>query len=125
MERSCPASSTADPSAPADDAFSDRGLRARLGGADPASARDDDARRAIAAFGADLGAFLAPWTEALRADVVVVTGGIAAAYELFGPALEAALPVAARTGDLAVAAGLIGAARELNGAGPSDDAVAG
>jgi glucokinase len=102
--------------ATADDVFSDRGLRARLGGADPASARDDDARRAFAAFGADLGAFLAPSTEILRADGVIVAGGIAAAFALFGPSLEAALPVAVRAGELRVAAGLIGAAHALNGA---------
>ena len=48
--------------ATADDAFSDRGLRARLEGADPASARDEDALAAFAAFGADLGGFLAPRT---------------------------------------------------------------
>jgi glucokinase len=101
--------------ATADDAFSDRGLRARLAGADPASARDDAALRAFAAFGADLGAFLAPWTAILRADAVVVAGGIAAAFALFGPALEAALPVAVRAGELEVAAGLIGAARALTG----------
>ena len=101
--------------ATADDAFSDRGLRARLSGADPASARDDDALRAFAAFGADLGAFLAPWTGVLRADAVVVAGGIAAAFELFGPALEAALPVPARAGELDAAAGLIGAAHALTG----------
>ena len=71
--------------ATADDAFSDRGLRARLGGADPARARDDGAVLAFAAFGADLGAFLAPWAEVLGADAVVVAGGIAGAYKLFGP----------------------------------------
>jgi glucokinase len=100
--------------ATADDAFSDRGLRARLGGADPAKARDDDAVRAFAAFGADLGAFLAPWTEALRADAVVVAGGIAAALELFGPALGNALPVPAHAGELGMAAGLIGAGQALD-----------
>jgi predicted NBD/HSP70 family sugar kinase len=100
--------------ASADDAFSDRGLRARLAGADPASARDDDALRAFAAFGADLGAFLAPWTEVLRADAVVVAGGIAGAFALFGPALQAALAVPARAGELGVAAGLIGAAHALD-----------
>jgi glucokinase len=101
--------------ATADDAFSDRGLRARLAGADPASARDEDALRAFAAFGTDLGAFLAPWTEIMRADAVVVSGGIAAAFTRFGPALQAALPVAVRSGELGVAAGLIGAAQALNG----------
>ena len=101
--------------ATADDAFSDRGLRARLGGADPAGPADANAVRAFAAFGADLGAFLAPWTEVLRADVVVVTGGIAAAFARFGPALESALAVAVRVGALGAAAGLIGAARSLNG----------
>ena len=49
--------------ATADDAFSDRGLRARLGGADPASTPDADALGAFAAFGADL----APWTDILSA----------------------------------------------------------
>jgi glucokinase len=101
--------------ATADDAFSDRGLRARLAGADPASARDDAATRAFAAFGADLGSFLLRWTEILSADAVVVAGGIAAAFALFGPTLEAALPVPVRAGELGVAAGLIGAARALGG----------
>jgi hypothetical protein len=101
--------------ATADDAFSDRGLRARLGGADPASTPDADALRAFGAFGADLGAFLAPWTDILSADAVVVSGGIAAAFALFGPALESVLAVALRAGELGVAAGLIGAARALNG----------
>jgi predicted NBD/HSP70 family sugar kinase len=99
--------------ATADDAFSDRGLGGRLHGADPASARDAEAVRAFAAFGADLGAFLAPWTEALRADAVVVAGGIAGAYPLFGRALQAALAVPARAGALGVAAGLIGAAHAV------------
>jgi len=101
--------------ATADDAFSDRGLRARLGGSDPAGAPDDDALQAFAAFGTDLGAFLAPWTEVMRADAVVVSGGIAAAFTRFGPALQAALPVAVRAGELGVTAGLIGAAQALNG----------
>jgi glucokinase len=101
--------------ATADDAFSDRGLRARLAGADPASARDDEAMRAFAAFGADLGAFLVPWTEVLSADAIVVAGGIAAAFALFGPALDTALPVPARAGELGAAAGLIGAAHTLDG----------
>ena len=104
--------------AAADDAFSDRGLRARLGGADPAGRVDENAVRAFAAFGADLGAFLEPWADALRADVVIVSGGIAAAFALFGPALESALAVAVRVGELGVAAGLIGAARSLNGGAP-------
>ena len=99
--------------ATADDAFSDRGLRARLAGADPASARDDDAVRAFAAFGADLGAFLAPWTGVLAADAVVVAGGIAAAFALFGPELEGSLPVPVMAGELGVAAGLVGAAATL------------
>jgi hypothetical protein len=99
----------------ADDVFSDRGLRARLAGADPARARDPAALRAFAAFGADLGAFLAPWTQALRADGVVVAGGIAAAFALFGPALDERLTVGVRPGELGVAAGLVGAAEALRG----------
>ena len=46
---------------------------------------------------------------------MVVAGGIAAAFALFGPALEAALPVPARAGELDAAAGLIGAAHALTG----------
>ena len=97
---SCPASSTASPSAPHRrrrllrpwPARPARGRRSR-------EARDDDALRAFAGFGADLGAFLAPWTEVLRADAVVVAGGIAGAFALFGPALGAALAVPARAGE--------------------------
>jgi glucokinase len=104
----------------ADDVFSDRGLRARLaragaGAADPALARDPHALRAFEAFGADLGRFLGPWTVALRVDAVVVAGGIAAAFALFGPALDEQLAVDVRAGELGVAAGLVGAAQALRG----------
>jgi glucokinase len=102
----------------ADDAFSDRGLRARLGGADPATARDEQARSSFAAFGADLGAFLAPWAATFEADVVVVAGGIAAAFALFAPALRAALAIPVRAGALGAAAGMIGAAHALSGGMP-------
>jgi glucokinase len=106
--------------ASADDAFSDRGLRARLAAAgagttDPAKARCPPALRAFAGFGDELGRFLAPHVAALGADGLVVGGGIAAAFGLFAPQLRVHTRVPVRAGELGTASGLIGAAAVLRG----------
>jgi glucokinase len=95
----------------ADDRFSARGLHALLGRSDLAAAAHDAASRsAFELFGRDLGRFLAPRLSVLDADVVVVAGGIAGSFELFGPALADAAGVPAVRGLLGDAAGVIGAA---------------
>jgi glucokinase len=106
--------------ATADDAFSTRGLLARLSAtsaafddvhaAAQAAQHSDALRQAFAAFGADLGDFLRPFVEQFGAHAVVALGGIANAWPLFAPALQAHLPVPALRGALGAHAALIGAA---------------
>jgi len=78
----------------ADDVLSARGLAGRLGVAttdlrdvigEPAS------REIVQDHGRRVGAFLSPIVEELGADIVIIGGGLAAAFHLFGPALERAL----------------------------------
>ena len=105
----------------ADDMFSSRGLLARLRGhgiraADLASAismtkqEDQALRAAFASFGMDLGTFLKPFVSDFRADGVLVTGGIAEAWDWFGPALVQSLTVPVVKGTLGKAAPLVGGA---------------
>ena len=104
----------------ADDVFSTRGLLARLrergiSAVDVASAVQNSDHESLAkvfaSFGADLGAFLKPYVLAFRADAVLVTGGIAEAWEHFAPALIRSLPVVpVRQGTLGSRAALLGAA---------------
>lgn len=102
----------------ADDAFSTRGLLARLQNSGcpfnnikaAANADDDVARRCFADFGAALGAFLAPFALAFKADAVIALGGITQAWDKFGPAMQAALPAPAMRGELGDDAALLGAA---------------
>lgn len=78
----------------ADDALSARGLAMRLG------VSTDELREAVDSgdvsttvrdHGDRLGTFLAPVVEEVDADMVVIGGGLAAAFDLFGPALQTAL----------------------------------
>jgi glucokinase len=103
----------------ADDVFSTRGLRARLrergihaGNVASALQNPDEQSLAevFASFGAELGAFLKPYVLAFRADAVLVTGGIAEAWERFAPPLVRTLPVRVRKGTLGRRAALLGAA---------------
>ncbi len=104
--------------ATADDAFSTRGLLSRLQRSGrafndiKAAASADDAvtLRCFADFGAALGAFLAPFALAFKADAVIALGGITQAWDKFGPALQAALPAPAMRGELDDDAALLGAA---------------
>jgi glucokinase len=78
----------------ADDVLSARGLAVRLG-VEPDGLRvavADPARTAaVAEHGHRLGTFLAVVVAELDADVVIVGGGIAAAFERFGSALQEAV----------------------------------
>jgi glucokinase len=98
----------------ADDALSARGLADTLG-VPMATLRDviDDPAHAsaISEHGARLGTFLAPVVTELDAELVVVGGAIAAAFDRFGPALQAALgPIPVRPTALGPAGPLLGAA---------------
>lgn len=104
--------------ATADDHFSTRGLLARFkdngrhfGSVDAAACVEDTVtRETFAAWGAALGKFLAPFVGAFKADAVIVLGGIAHAWDRFGPALQDALSAPAMHGTLGEEAALLGAA---------------
>ena len=105
----------------ADDVFSTRGLLARLiqhgiRAADIDSAiamvneHDHALEETFASFGMDLGLFLKPFVSTFRADGVLVTGGIAEAWDRFAPSLMRAIPVPVVKGTLGRHAPLLGAA---------------
>jgi len=108
----------------ADDSFSRRGLEARLRAARATTldvkeaataARQGDAttRQVFATFGADLGSFLEPYAFSFQAQAVLVLGGIAGAFDLFGSTLRQALSVPALPGERGADAALLGAADML------------
>lgn len=108
----------------ADDVFSRRGLESRLRAAGAevsdlrmaaalARAGDTTICHVFSAFGADMGAFLGPFATAFGAEAVLVLGGIAAAFDLFGSALAEELAIPVLPGVYGVHAGLIGAAELL------------
>lgn len=105
----------------ADDIFSIRGLLARLTAAGfqvdgiKAAARlarngHAGAGQVFAQFGDDLGVFLRPWTVSFLADGVLLGGGIARSFDLFGPAVAARVPVPVLQNALGAEAALLGAA---------------
>lgn len=107
----------------ADDYFSVRGLDSQLQVAgdlpsDPELAAEAIRRDAGAGaggevfvtYGAALGRFLAPFVTDFGAEAVIVLGGIAGAFDLFGPSLRAELPVPALPGTMGADAALLGAA---------------
>lgn len=104
----------------ADDYFSTRGLQASLrqAGLEPdikqaaarARAGDPVAGQVFAQFGRDLGRFLRPYVVDFEAEMLLVLGGIANAFDLFAPMLAAALPAPVYRGSLGAHAALLGAA---------------
>jgi glucokinase len=105
----------------ADDMFSTRGLLVRLrehgiDATDIVSALRSSEKdpRALSvtftSFYSDLGAFLRPFVSDFGADAVLVTGGIAGAWEHFVASLRRALSVPVLKGTLGTQAGLLGAA---------------
>lgn len=107
--------------AQADDVFSIRGLLARLQAVDAqisdirnaaalAHAGNASFQEVFAQWGSDLGAFLRPFALAFQAQVILALGGIANAFDCFGPALTSALPIPAVPGELGTNAALVGAA---------------
>jgi glucokinase len=99
----------------ADDVLSARGLADRLGvaTADLRSVIDGDrAAPVVSDHGRRLGAFLAPVVDELTVDLVVIGGGLVAAFDRFGPALRDALrPIPCVPAELSAAGPLLGAAR--------------
>jgi glucokinase len=105
----------------ADDIFSTRGLLARLRAIDSRhdsvlafaeAAREGKAqlRQGFSGFGDNLGEFLHPFVLAFDAEAVLVLGGIAGAFDLFGASLARRLPSPVLTGQLGIRAPLLGAA---------------
>ena len=89
------------PDGRADDVLSARGLADRLGvaTADLRTVIDEDRVAPIVLdHGRRLGAFLAPVVDELTVDLVVVGGGLVAAFDRFGAALRDALGRPVRTG---------------------------
>jgi glucokinase len=98
----------------ADDVLSAHGLADRLGVAmaDLRVAVDDPANAEIVRdHGTRLGTFLAPVVVEFDAHLVVIGGGFSAAFDRFGPPLQAAIgTVAVRPAALGTAGPLLGAA---------------
>jgi glucokinase len=103
------------PDGRADDVLSARGLADRLevATADLRTVIDDDrAAPVVLDHGRRLGEFLAPVADELTVDLVVVGGGLVAAFDRFGGALRDALvPVPCVPAELGAAGPLLGAAR--------------
>jgi glucokinase len=108
----------------ADDTFSRRGLADRLQAAGITSLEVKDAataaragdrivRQVFETFGRDLGNFLEPFAVSFQAEAVLILGGIALAFDLFGPALSQTLCVPALPGQCGPEAALLGAAEML------------
>lgn len=64
-------------------------------------------------FGRDLGRFLQPYVDSTDATGVLVLGGVANAYQAFGPAMEETLTVPVHTGTIGAVAAILGAAEPL------------
>jgi glucokinase len=106
----------------ADDVFSVRGLIARMReagfdvtddlehAANAARRGNSHLQQVYTQFGRDLGLFLRPFIADFGAEAVLILGGIAGAYDLFGPALVEMASIATLTGEFGVSAALLGAA---------------
>jgi glucokinase len=98
----------------ADDVLSARGLATRLGidTADLKAAVDSGGvAETVEDHGRRIGTFLSPVVDELSVDMVVIGGGLAAAFDLFGPSLRRALgPTPCLTASLGADGPLLGAA---------------
>lgn len=105
----------------ADDVFSTRGLLGRLrergihaddiiSAIQGAEGNNTGLSESFASFGNDLGEFLEPFISAFRADTLLITGGIAEAWEYFVPSLQRSLSVPVLRSALGNRAALLGAA---------------
>lgn len=105
----------------ADDQFSIRGITAKLElkneqsgdllfASQQAREGNDRFQRVFAEFGDELGQFLGPFVRDFDADVILVLGGVAGAFDLFEGALCSRLTVPVLTGIRGADAPLLGAA---------------
>jgi len=108
----------------ADDYFSVRGLEQRLKDAeglpvDPKAAAevarrgDDVGGKVFSAYGTALGSFLSPFIADFRAAAVIVLGGIAEAFDLFGPSLREVVSIPVSPGNRGPDAAMLGAVQLL------------
>jgi glucokinase len=108
-----------------DEWFSTRGLLGRfeaigqpmpsVSEAAKAAENNPAIRQAFEEFGADMAEFIAPFARSFGAEALILLGGIAAAYPLFGKPLEAGLPVPVIIGALGGNAALLGASDLIRG----------
>ncbi len=78
----------------ADDVLSARGLATRLGVATTdlrAKVDDGEVTETVEDHGRRIGTFLSPVVDELGVDMIIIGGGLAAAFDKFGPALRDAL----------------------------------
>jgi len=80
------------------------------------AATDPRATEVFGEFGTNLGRFMGAWVKNFAAEILVIGGNISAAYDLFGPALEASfnqqqISSAIAVSELKEAAAAIGSAR--------------
>lgn len=78
----------------ADDVLSARGLATRIGVATTdlhAIVDQGEVTEAVEDHGRRIGTFLSPIVDELNLDLIVIGGGLAAAFDIFGPALKQAL----------------------------------
>lgn len=104
----------------ADEWFSTRGLLARfeaigkpfdsIADASNVAPADNAIKEVFTEFGADMALFVQPFLEEFEAEALLVTGGIANTYHLFGESLENGLTVPVVRGELGTEAALLGAA---------------
>ena len=99
----------------ADDVLSARGLAKRLNVAMadlPQAVADPSSYEIVADHGHRVGTFLSPVAKEVDADVVVIGGGLSAAFDRFGPSLcEALHPVECLPATLGARGPLLGAAQ--------------
>ncbi|MGQ1909167.1 ROK family protein [Marinifilum sp. RC60d5] len=114
----------------ADDSFSTRWFIKRykeetgleVSGARPiaeAASTNSKAADIFTQFGRNIGEFLGPWLKKFDAQVLVIGGNVTGAYNLFGPAFEAALKAQGVSTQIHLSslkedAAIIGSARMLN-----------
>lgn len=104
----------------ADEWFSTRGLLARfeaigkpfdsIADASKVAPTDDAIKQVFTEFGADMALFVQPFLEKFEAEALLITGGIANTYHLFGESLEKGVTVPVVRGSLGTEAALLGAA---------------